>query len=142
MRYPSLRKNTYYHIYNRAVSKRLIFRDDQDYRFFLFKISQFAKKYLIETQVGCVMPNHFHILLRSDHFAKNISKFSQVLQYSYARYFNRTRNHTGHVFEGRFCHKEVNVGIELARVKKYILNNPVKAGLVDRYYKWPYLWSN
>ncbi|MFC1647619.1 transposase [Patescibacteria group bacterium] len=137
-----LEKNIHYHIYNRAVSKRLIFRYDRDYRLFMFKLSDFASKYKIEIFVYCVMPNHFHILLRSDHKAENISKFMQVLQYSYARYFNRTRDHSGHVFESRFCPKEIKSNQEFQRVKVYILNNPVKAGLVEKRYKWPYLWLN
>lgn len=140
MRYPPLEKNVHYHIYNRAVSKRLIFKEDKDYRFFMYKISQYKKKFEMEILIYCVLPNHFHILLRNDHQAKNISKFMQSLQQSYAQYFNKKYEHSGHVFEGRFCHKEVATNRDLAHVKKYILNNPVKHGLVKRYYEWPYYW--
>lgn len=140
MRYPELRKNLHYHIYNRAVSKQLIFKEDCDYRFFMCKIGFYKKVYKIEILVYCIMPNHFHILLRSDYQAKNISKFMQSIQQSYAQYFNRKYKHSGHVFEGRFNHREITTNADLAQVKKYILNNPVKNGLVKKYYEWPYYW--
>ncbi len=140
MRYPQLQKNLHYHIYNRAISKRLIFKHDIDYRFFMYKISEFKQIHNILILVYCIMPNHFHLLLRSDNEAQNISKFMKSILQSYSRYFNKSRNHTGHVFEGRFCHKSVNNRLDMKKVKKYILDNPVKAGLVKKYYDWPYYW--
>jgi REP element-mobilizing transposase RayT len=142
MRYPALIKNLHYHIFNRAAASRLIFKEDRDYRFFMYKISQFKKKYDIEILVYCVMPNHFHLLLRSDHNPQNISKFMKSLQQSYAQYFNRKYNHKGHVFESRFTHKPIETNADLARVKRYILNNPVRKGFVKKYYEWPYYWIN
>jgi hypothetical protein len=62
------------------------------------------------------------------------------LQRVYSLFFNKKYNHSGHVFEGRFCHKGLKTSRDLARVKKYILNNPVKHGYVDKYYEWPYYW--
>jgi REP element-mobilizing transposase RayT len=106
----------------------------------MYKISQFKKKYEIEVLVYCIMPNHFHLLLRSDHNPKNISKFMKALQQSYAIYFNREYDKKGHVFESRFINKPVETKADLARVKRYILNNPVRKGFVKRYYEWPYYW--
>ncbi|MFC1600156.1 transposase [Patescibacteria group bacterium] len=142
MRYPKLIKNLHYHIFNRAAANRLIFKQDKDYRYFMYKISQFKKKYEIEILVYCIMPNHFHLSLRSDHDPKNISKFLKALQQSYAIYFNREYGNKGHVFESRFTHKPIETNISLARVKRYILNNPVRKGLVKKYYEWPYCWIN
>jgi REP element-mobilizing transposase RayT len=140
MRFPKLRKNLYYHIYNRAVSKQLIFKDDTDYRFFMYKIGFFKKVHRIEIVIYCILPNHFHLLLKSDHDPESISKFMQSIQKSYAQYFNKKYKHSGHVFESRFCHKEIITNSGLYKVKKYILNNPVEAGLVNKYYEWPYYW--
>lgn len=140
MRYPELKKNIHYHIYNRSVSRQTIFKDDQDYRYFMYKISQYKKRYEIRVLRYCVLPNHFHLLLRQDEQAENISMFMNSLQRVYARFFNKKYKHSGHVFEGRFCHKEITTNRGLTKVKKYILNNPVKHGHVERYYKWPYYW--
>jgi len=140
MRYPKLRKNMYYHVYNRAVSKKLIFKRDRDYRYFMYKIAQYKEKYEIEILIYCVLPNHFHLLLKSDHDARNISRFMKGVKQSYAQFFNKKYDHFGHVFEGRFHHKEITTNADLAYVKKYIRNNPVKHGLVKRYYEWPYFW--
>lgn len=142
MRYPALIKNLHYHIFNRAAASRLIFRKDRDYRYFMYKISQFKKKYEIEILVYCIMPNHFHLLLRSDHDPRNISKFMKALQQSYAIFFNRKYEKKGHVFESRFIHKSVETNASKARVRKYILYNPVRKGFVSKFYDWPYYWIN
>lgn len=136
----NLEKNSHYHIYNRAVSKQPIFREDVDYRYFMFKLSQYMRKYEIDIFVYCILPNHFHLLLRSHSKAENISKFMQSLQRVYGTYFNKKYNHSGHVFESKFCHKKAKTSRDLAGVKKYILNNPVKHGYVDKYYEWSYYW--
>lgn len=140
MRYPKLQKNLHYHIYNRAISKQPIFKDAADYYFFMYKIAFYKKVHKIEILIYCILPNHFHLLLRSDQDAKNISKFMSSVQKSYAQYFNAKYNHSGHVFEGRFCHKEVATNAKLVYVKNYIRNNPVKHGFAKRYYEWPYYW--
>lgn len=140
MRYPQLVKNLHYHIYNRAVSRQIIFKDDQDYRYFMYKISQYKKKHEIKILIYCILPNHFHLLLRNDRKSENISKFMQSLQGVYGRFYNKKYTHSGHVFEGRFRHKEVTTRSGLTKVKKYILNNPVKHGYTDKYYKWYYHW--
>lgn len=140
MRYPELVKNLHYHVYNRAVSRQIIFKDDRDYRYFMYKISQYKEKYGVRIFTYCILPNHFHLLLRSDCKPENISKFMQSLQRVYARFYNKKYKHSGHVFEGRFCHKEVMTNRDLAKVKKYILNNPGKHGYTEKYYKWSYYW--
>ena len=117
MRYPKLKKHLHYHIYNRAVSRQSIFKDDQDYRYFMYKISQYKKKYEIRILVYCVLPNHFHFLLRSDDKAENISKFMQSLQRVYSLYLNKKYNQLGHAFESKFFHKEITTSRGLTRIK-------------------------
>lgn len=138
MRKPELRKNVVYHIYNRGVSKLKIFKKEEDYRFFIYRIAMFKKKYDIEIVSYCVMPNHFHLLLRSPYKRENISLFMKSLQLSYARYFNRTYKHTGHVFEATYKNKEVGGPTYLGRIIEYIAMNPVRKGLAFKPDQWPY----
>ena len=138
MRKPKVRKNVVYHIYNRGVSKWKIYKKDADYKFFIYKLAQYKKKYEIEIVSYCVMPNHFHLLVRSPYKGEYISQFMKSLQLSYACYFNREYKHSGHVFQGSYNNKEVGTGRYLARVIDYIAMNPVRKGLVLSPEKWPY----
>ena len=138
MRKPEIQKNVVYHIYNRGISKWRIYKEEQDYRFFIHRISRYKKKYDIEVVSYCVMPNHFHLLLRSPYKRENIALFMKGLQLSYAHYFNFKYRHSGHVFEGAYKSKEVGTGRYLAKVIDYIAMNPVRKGLALKPEQWLY----
>lgn len=138
MRKPEIRKNIVYHIYNRGVSKWRIFKEEQDYRFFLHRLSRYKKKYDVEIVSYCVMPNHFHLLARSPYKDECISMFMKSLQLSYAHYFNFKYKHSGHVFEGTYKNKVIDTPIYLARIIDYIAMNPVRKKLVSSPEQWLY----
>ena len=138
MRRFNLAKNVYYHVYNRAVSKMTIFKDSNDYDFFMCKISLLEKREQMEIVKFCLMPNHFHFILRNNFNAKFISRFMKSLKQSYALHFNHKYNHCGHVFEGPYHNNFIKSEADFERIKKYIDNNPVKAGLVKKVSDWPY----
>lgn len=138
MRKPELRKNVVYHIYNRGVSKRKIFKNDADYRFFMYKLPQYKKKYEIELVSFCLMPNHFHLLVRNSYKGEYIAHFMKSLQLSYACYFNREYKHSGHVFQGSYKNKVIDTPAYLGRIIEYIAMNPVRKGLVAKPEDWPY----
>lgn len=138
MRIPSLYTQVVYHIYNRGVSKRTLFKVDEDYKFFLYKLAYFKQKYAIDMISYCLMPNHFHLLLSTQINKKNISNFMKSLQLSYARYFNRNNGHLGHVFQSSYKNKVIDTQTALARVIQYIAENPVKKKLVAKPEQWPY----
>ncbi len=68
----------YYHVYNRGCNRENIFSNDGNYRYLL----QQAKKFLIGSGIGvvafCLMPNHYHFLLRSGSDG-SIARFIQRL---------------------------------------------------------------
>jgi REP element-mobilizing transposase RayT len=138
MRRPNLYSKTFYHIYNRGVSKRTLFKSDEDYKYFMYKLAKFKKKYTVEVISFCLMPNHFHLLARTQYKKENISKFMKSLQLSYAIYFNKKNKHAGHVFQGAYKNKMIRTQISLAKVIQYIANNPVKKKLVVKPDQWPY----
>lgn len=139
MRKPAIYKDYHYHIYNRGVSQQNIFKNEIDFRYFMYRIAYYKIKYQIEIVVCCIMPNHYHLLLKSPLGAINIYKFMQGLQLTYAKYFNRTYTHKGHVFESKYHHKAVKTAKSLANVINYIRQNPVKKRLVSAAEEWPYL---
>lgn len=53
----------FYHVYNRTNNKELLFKEHENYFFFLRKYKQYLSSY-IDTYAYCLMPNHFHFLIK------------------------------------------------------------------------------
>ncbi len=130
-------KGGYFHIYNRGNRKQNIFSEEEDYLNYLKKLRDYKKKYNISIICYCLMPNHFHLLLRQDS-DDPIYKFMHALHTSYSIYFNKKYNKVGHMFQGRFKQKEIDKDEYLSKVTSYIHFNPIKDGLVEELnnYKW------
>ena len=139
------KENSFYHIYNRGVAKADIFKSEKDYKVFLnyLKIyltpvnlqgesSQVApskelKNYAEEVDLVayCLMPNHFHLFV----YQKNkdsINYFMRSLATKYVRYFNRTYDRVGPLFQGVYKAVRVYDEDQLLYLSKYIHRNPVK----------------
>jgi len=143
----------YYHLYNRGNSKQKIFLDEADHNRFLkllflcnsklninFRnVIDVTKDVLVferrETLVDigafCLMPNHFHLLLREKEDG-NISLFMKKLLTAYVMYFNKKYERTGSLFEGKFKSEHVGEDNYLKYLFSYIHLNPIK--LIDP--KW------
>jgi putative transposase len=142
----------FYHTYNRGIEKRLIFNDQSDRdRFlnllFLANSSQpieykrdhksdgglasvtFDPKKQGETLVNigayCLMPNHFHLLVR-EKTEKGLSTFMHKLLTAYTMYFNRKYKRTGSLFETTFKAKHADNDNYLHYLFAYIHLNPIK----------------
>ena len=59
----TLQPNTSYHIFNHANGFENVFREDENFRFFLEKYQQFIYP-VAETYAYCLLPNHFHLVVR------------------------------------------------------------------------------
>lgn len=138
MRYKAYSQNNYYHIFNRGVSKMKLFKKDPDYRYFMYIISKNIFKHRIELDIGCVMPNHFHLFIKAPKISQTISKLLFSIQLPYAKYFNYNFDHSGHVFQGPYQFKEVFTEKSKQNVREYIRQNPVDAKLVEKPEDWPY----
>jgi putative transposase len=137
----------FYHIYNRGTEKRNVFmsRADRD-RFLcllyfanqsdpadlklqgstLLEIAeQRTGAPLVEIIAYCLMPNHFHILLRELEEG-GVSKFMQKLTTGYTMYFNKRHDRNGSLFQGRFKATHVADDRYLRYLISYIHLNPIK----------------
>lgn len=150
-------ENGYYHVYNRGVEKRDIFQDDQDYGIFLkylktylseshdelqksLKIfpSQFLRNYELEIELicYCLMPNHYHLLLRQ-HSAKAMPEFIRSISTRYAMYFNKKYERVGSLFQGRYKAVKINTEEQLVNLTHYIHRNPTETwGSDPQLYKY------
>jgi len=76
-RRPRIEIAGYYHIINRGVEQRVVFKEKEDYNFFLEQLSFFTKQFNINIHNYCLMNNHDHLLIetkeeRSDEFGYNL----------------------------------------------------------------------
>ena len=129
----------YYHIYNRGVNKSILFREPDNYRFVTEKIQKYRKQYNVSVVAYCLMPNHYHLLLRQDG-QEPAGKVPQSIFNSYSKAYNLKYSHSGTLFEGRFRAKPIQNSSHLLHLCRYIHGNPVKDGLVASPADWQ--WSN
>ncbi len=94
-------KNHFYHIFNRGANKQPIFLSDANYEFLLKRVKKYAKRDNISVIAYCLMPNHYHFLLRQDSDVP-ISDWMQSIFYSYSKAFNVMHGRAGTLFEGPF----------------------------------------
>lgn len=132
-----------YHIYNRSVLKIPLFKCAADYDRFKLKIVHYKKLYPVKILAYCLMPNHFHFLIREpenplSEKISNSSKFLQNLQNAYAKYFAIKYKHSGRVFQGVFKSKRIDSDAYLNEIVRYIHENPVRKKLVATPKDWPY----
>ncbi len=139
MRELPIESNYYYHIYNRGVSRQTIFHEDPDYKRFMVNLYRLSLAHKISVNAYCLMPNHFHMMaIDKDNSVCAIPKFMHALQMSYAKFYNHKYDHSGAVFQGRYQAKLVECEESETKIKYYILNNPVEAGLVSHHKDWLY----
>ncbi len=127
----------YYHIYNRGANRQPIFHTDENYRFLLRRVKKYAARFNISIIAYCLMPNHYHFLLRQNG-PDTISNFVQAVFNSYTKAFNKMFDRSGTLFEGPFRAVMVDRDEYLLHLCRYIHLNPVKGHLVPTPEAWPY----
>jgi REP element-mobilizing transposase RayT len=130
-------KGGHYHIYNRGANRQPIFRDDENYRFLLARVKEAAAEWQASVLAYCLMPNHFHFVLRQDG-DRPLSGFMQAVFNSYTKAFNKRYQRSGTLFEGPYRALAVTTQEYLLHLCRYVHRNPLDAGLVARLGDWPY----
>jgi putative transposase len=159
MRKTILTTGCFYHIYNRGVDKRDIYLNKNDYFRFLISLQEFnqvsrneysgsrrrSKKNFAEVRprqnsdplvslvAYCLMPNHFHLLVRQEKDI-GISRWMQKVGTGYTIYFNLKNQRSGVLFQGAFKAKRLENDSDLMHLSRYIHLNPE--------YPLEYLWSS
>lgn len=125
-----------YHIMLRGIDKRNIFVDDSDYEKFIEYIKKAKEKTGLIVYAYCLMTNHVHMLLKTE--TEEIGDVIRRINVGYAQYHNIKTGRTGHLFHNRFKSEPVNTDTYFLTVLRYIHQNPLKAGTVERIedYKW------
>ncbi|MBS1561157.1 MAG: transposase [Bacteroidetes bacterium] len=127
----------YYHVYNRGACKMTLYHSPDSYILFLKLATKYAKKYRISLIAICLMPNHFHLVVRVDEEGQ-LDMFMQMLCGVFSRKQNELLRRTGTIYEGRYQIRHVRDDAYFKTLCRYVHRNPVKAGLVDHPLKWKY----
>jgi len=131
-------KGAFYHITARGNEKKDLYRDECDRRRFLKILESVVDKYKWNIYAYCLMNNHYHLLIETP--LKNLSFGMRQLNGIYGQYFNRRHTRVGHLFQGRFKSLLIEKESYLLEVSRYIILNPVRAGLIDEPVDWK--WSS
>lgn len=140
-------KDGIYHIYNRGVEKRNIFLDEQDYKIFLYylksyllpleqqdksklpsslkRINSFNLFEEIKLIAYCLMPNHFHLLVKQLS-ERAIVEFMKRMSNAYVEYFNKKYDRQGSLFQGRYKASLVVEDVYFMYLSSYIHRNTLE----------------
>jgi REP-associated tyrosine transposase len=129
--------NGIFHITTRGVNRTDIYFDVEDRRTFVALFAEALKRYRWDFHTVCLMTNHYHFVVGS-----TVGLMSQGMQWlngAYAQIFNKRWARTGHLFGERFYSKPIRDDDQLVETCRYVIFNPVRAGLCERPDQWP--WS-
>jgi putative transposase len=105
-----------------------------------FHFDSIDKKY--ELICFCIMSNHFHLVFRIIKEDYPISKIMQSIKGFTSRMINKQLGKTGDTWQDESYDRIVRDGGELFRIIQYVLNNPVKIGLVKKWEDWEFSYLN
>jgi len=135
-RKPRIEIAGFYHIINRGVEQRVVFKEFDDYEYFEELMCLYAKSFGITIHNYCLMSNHYHLLLEIK--SPNLSKFMRQLNMNYSIYFNKKYKRVGHLWQGRFKSWYVTDEAYLYTLMCYIEQNPIKANMIKSIEEYPY----
>ncbi|MDD5773098.1 MAG: transposase [bacterium] len=127
-----------YHVTSRGNAKRDIFKDDIDRNTFIKILKQAVISYNLICHGYCLMDNHFHLILETPD--GNLSKGMRHINGVYTQAYNKRHKSAGHIFQGRYKAIVIERDSYLLEVSRYVVLNPVRAGMVEKAKKWN--WSS
>ena len=162
-----LEPNCIYHIYNRGINGETLFREEENYLYFLSKYALYIEK-VAETYCYCLLNNHFHFMIRTlseDEILKNylikndgnlqvqydtiLSKNTKSVQWiisnafaslfkSYSQKVNNSKKRTGRLLEEPFRRILVANDSYYTQLIYYIHSNPEKHGLTSDFKQYKF----
>ena len=129
--------NQYYHVYNRGTNKGTLFYDHENYLHCLKLIKKYKSKYGVTIIAYCLMPNHYHLVLRQSENGL-ISRFLQTSFNAYVQALNKEVQRSGTLFESRAKGILIDSDRYLFQVIRYVHLNPVLSGLVEKAENWEF----
>jgi len=127
-----------YHVTSRGDGREDIYLDEEDRELFMLVLGEVCDLFNWSVHSWCQMTNHYHLLVETPD--SNLSKGMRYLNGVYTQRFNRKHSRVGHVFQGRYKAILVEKEAYLLELSRYIVLNPVRAGMVESAERWE--WSS
>lgn len=130
-----------FHVMNRSAKQLPLFENPSDFRLFLNVLVEAESRCRMRLLDYCVMTNHFHLLLWP-HGDADLTRYLRWATGVHGQRWRRARGSTGKgaVYQGRYRWVGVQDAVHYDNASRYILQNPVRAGLVAAPDQWP--WSS
>ena len=125
-----------YHIMVRGINKQKIFEHQEDYQKYLQFLSDCKEQVHFDLYAYCLMPNHVHLLLRTEF--SDLERIMKCIGSRYASWFNWKYERVGHLFQDRYLSETVEDERYFLTAIRYIHRNPVKAMMVRKPEEYPY----
>jgi len=144
----------FYHIWNRGNNRENLFYSSRNYEYFIRLYAEYLDP-VVETYAFCLLPNHFHLLVRTKSKSIVVSPagettkktISNPVSLAFQRFFtaysqaiNVQERRTGSLFQKPFKRLEITSTQQLANLVLYIHTNPQKHGIIDDFRQYP--WSS
>ena len=127
-----------YHVTSRGDRREDIYADNTDREVWLDTLAQCCERYNWAIHAWCQMSNHYHLVIETAE--ANLSAGMRQLNGVYTQKVNRRHQRVGHVFQGRFKAILVERDSYLLELGRYVVLNPVRAGMVKHVRQWK--WSS
>jgi putative transposase len=127
-----------YHLTARGNRREAIYLDEKDWQGFLEIFAEVSGRFRWRCHAYCLMTNHDHLVVETPD--DDLSRGMRQPNGTDTQVFNRRHNRVGHVFQGRYKSILVDQQAYLLELARYVVLNPVRAGMVDRVETWP--WSS
>ena len=125
----------FYHITTRGDRREEIYEADDDREAFIEIFGAVIADFAWRCHAYCLMENHYHLFVETPR--ANLSKGMRQLNGVYTQWSNRRHGRSGHLFQGRYKGILVDSDAYLQELSRYIVLNPIRAGMVDDPADWP-----
>ena len=127
-----------YHVMIRGVNRQRIFQEEADYQKFIRILKECKEISCFELYAYCLMPNHVHLLIKD--CEEPLERIMRRIGSRYVYWYNLKHHRSGHLFQDRYRSEAVEDDAYFLTVLRYIIQNPMKAGLEK--YPGHYPWSS
>jgi len=127
-----------YHIIMRGINRQIIFSESEDYHRFLQTLKHYKEICGYHIYAYCIMNNHIHLLVKIGN--EPLAQIMRRICGKFVYWYNSKYDRAGYLFQDRFKSEPVEDDPYLLTVIRYIHQNPLKAGLVDKIEHYP--WSS
>lgn len=123
-----------YHVMSRGLNKLAIFNQSRERTRLINLIRENLSKYDVAIYAYCIMPNHFHLLIKAD--LEELASFMAKILAAFAKYYNFKHNRIGYVFQDRFKSQCVEDEKYFWNCLRYIHMNPAKTGKIEEIFQY------